>query len=109
LGRYGGFTGIMKQMKKRLAKRRGVPQSKAGTRMASMSTGLRIPDTRIVKPGFVVKIIPRQVRYNRQGEEISSRQPKGTAPHIGVALKQMKRWNPRLDRPTQRKKERNRK
>lgn len=89
--RYGGATSAMKKMKARIARARGVP-SRNLTTPSINRIGLRAPLQRKPKPGFEAKI--------RRPFDFTSSPKKGvkTYPNVDVALKAMKRWNPKLDR-----------
>lgn len=107
MGRYGGSAGMLKKLKQKRAAQLGVPTRRVGMVGVAKASGLRVDTRGKAKPGFTVKIQPKNtIMIDRfSGQPIYERQPKGTVSDLNVALKQMKRVDAKfLQMPKKRRK-----
>jgi len=95
MGRYSGAGSMMSAQRKKLAARLALPKRQVAKRRIMDATGVVIPNQRgKAKPGFTIRI-------DALGRH------KNAASSLDAALKKMKKWDPKLDRPGQKRKPKN--
>ena len=107
MGRGGGATGVMKKLAQRRAKQLGIPVRKVGPMGIARESGLRVDMRGKAKPGFVVKIKPRQIRNIDYitGQPVYTKQAQHIVPDLNKALREMKNIDPKylMKKPRNRK------
>jgi hypothetical protein len=81
LGRYAGSRGALKKQRQKIARRTGIPMRQISIKKAALATGMRIEGYGNARPGAVIPIMRPKVRYyDRIGNPVYERTPKGSAP-----------------------------